>query len=301
MEELLLLILFLISGYLLPKFRLAKGTDYKLLTNFVFYVCLPCSILSSFAGVVITGSLYLAIGILFATFIIFTVSTLAVASFLKLDKRMFYAILICGFFGNIIYFGFPFVQMLMGNGALPLAGIYVAAYNLFIFALLLPFISTQAGGKQTGKDGIVKALRNPCVIFTFIGIVVLALSLDIGAVVPYLQGFASLTTPISLVAMGLFLSDKLRVKLDGNLVSIMAAKIVFFPLITAILLVISGLWGSAPGREMLLLSFMPVAITSFVIADSLNLDLDELVMDAIVATSVVSTLVVFGLKLLGVF
>lgn len=298
MDQLILLVLFLVSGYLAVRAGLAKSQDYKVLANIVFYICLPASILSSFVGVGIPPAIYLLISVLAASFLLSIALSFLISRALRLERNVFYCLLICGFFGNIVYFGFPFTQMVLGEGALPLAGIYVSIYNLFVFALLLPAIYLFLGvdGK---KAGIAKAFSNPVVIFTLAGALSLAFNADLSPLLPYLEGFASLTTPLSLVAMGLFLSDKFSISLDRNLLSIVAAKCLVFPLITAALLLFTGLLSS--GKELLLLSLMPVAISNFVIVDSLGIKLEKLVMDSIVLTSVISTIIVFALGAVGVF
>ncbi|MDD2655123.1 MAG: AEC family transporter [Candidatus ainarchaeum sp.] len=298
MEQLALLILFLVSGYLVARSGLAKSQDYKVLANIVFYICLPASILSSFAGVEIPPAIYLLIALLIASFLLSILLSFIISRALRLERHVFYCLLICGFFGNIVYFGFPFVQMVLGEAALPLAGIYVSIYNLFVFALLLPAIYILLG-TEGKKAGIGKAFCNPVIIFTLAGALALALQINLSALMPYLEGFSSLTTPLSLLAMGLFLSDKSSISLGRNLLSIVAAKCLIFPLITFALLLYTGLLSS--GKEILLLSLMPVAISNFVIVDSLGLKLEKLVMDSIVLTSVVSILAVFALDAIGIF
>ncbi|MFA5412030.1 MAG: AEC family transporter [Candidatus Micrarchaeia archaeon] len=298
MEQLILLALFLVSGYLAARAGLAKSQDYKVLANIVFYICLPASILASFSGVTIPQALYLLVAVLLASFLISMALSFLISYAFRLERRVFYCLLICGFFGNIVYFGFPFTQMILGEGALPLTGIYVSIYNLFVFALLLPAIYILLGtdGK---KAAIGKAFYNPVIIFTIAGALSLAFQINLSALMPFLEGFSSLTTPLSLVAMGLFLSDKFSISLDRNLLSIAAAKCLIFPLITWALLAYAGLLSS--GKEILLLSLMPVAISNFVIIDSLGLKLEKLVMDSIVLTSVISTIIVFALSAAGVF
>jgi len=297
MEQLLVFVLFLLSGYTIVRFGFANSNDYKTLANFVFYVCLPCSILVSFQGVEISPDIYTLLAILIASFVISSAVSAVMARALKLEKRVLYALLICGFFGNVVYFGFPFVEMTLGFSSLPLAGIYVAVYNIFVFALLLPILSFRLG--KGGQNRIARTLVNPVVIFTLVGVASIPLHLDLSAAMPYLESFSALTTPLSLIAMGVFFSDKSSITIDRDLLSMVAAKCVFFPLITVSLLLLSGTFEN--GKEMLLLSLMPVAVSNFIIIDSLRLDLDKLVMDAIVVTSIVSTLIVLGLAYAGFF
>ncbi len=296
MEQLLLLVLFIVGGYALAYTKLARPQDYKVMANFVFYVCLPASILASFSGVSISTPLYSALLVLAGSFAFSVAASWAVSAALGLERKVFYILLICGFFGNIVFFGFPFIEMFYGDASLPLAGIFVSIYNLFIFALLYPLISMRLG--SGGGMGWRKIITNPVIIATLAGIAVLLAALDISAIVPYLKGFSSMTTPLSLVAMGLFLAGHAGISLDRNVFAITAVKCFLFPLATFGLLAFAGQGEGA--KEMLMLSLMPVAISNFIIADSLDLGLDKLVMDAIVVTTLVSTVLVFALAWGGV-
>lgn len=297
MEQLLLFALFLVSGYALPRFGLAKSQDYKALANFVFYVCLPASILASFSSVVLPQSIHLLLGILASTIAVSVLSSLALAKVLGLGDKAMYALVICAAFGNVIYLGFPFTEIVLGKGALPLAGVYASVYNVAVFAVILPLLTMRLG-KASGA-GVAKALANPAVLSTLLGLAVLAWDADISPVLPYLSGFAALTTPLSLLSMGLFISDKLSVRFDRTLLSIVLSKCAFFPLLTAALLLASGQWEA--GRGVFLLSLMPVAISNFVIANSLGLGQDKAVMDSIIVSTLLSIAMVFGLAALGLF
>ena len=216
----------------------------------------------------------------------------------RLEKRMIYVLLLCGFFGNITFLGFPFAELLFGTSSLPITSVYVSVYNLIIFAVLLPLIYMHLG-KEGAIDGIEKTLLNPIVACTITGAIIVLLHIDVSAAMPYLAAFSSLTTPLSLVAMGMFLSKDFILTFDRNMATLAISKCLIFPAITAALLVITGNWGQ--GREMLMLSLMPVAISNFVIADSLELDLGGLVLGSIVLTSAISIAEVFILVLAGVF
>ncbi|MCX8175579.1 MAG: AEC family transporter, partial [Candidatus Micrarchaeota archaeon] len=147
MAPALLVILFFLAGFLLARLGLAKSEHYKPLANVVFYLCLPASLLVSFSQAGSLPFLPPHFAALFGSLLaVAAIAYLASRAF-SFDQKTFYALLLCGSFGNVIYFGFPLTQALLGQDALSLAGLYVIGYNVFVFAFLYPLISSRLNGK----------------------------------------------------------------------------------------------------------------------------------------------------------
>jgi predicted permease len=302
MLQLVLLALFISAGCAAGRLGLAKKEDYKPLTNIVFYICLPASLLVSFQEADFSSGLYMSIIILSVSIIASLIAGLLIARALSLEKETLYALLISGFFGNIVFLGFPFVELMLGSASLAIAGVFVAVYNVFIFLFVFPVLSVMGGkaGSKGPAAGLWKVASNPVIWFTVIGVITLALGISLVQAMPYLKAFASLTTPLSLMAVGLFLSGKFALTSNRGLVSISAVKCLVFPGITLALLLASGLLGTLEGKTMLLLSLMPVAISNFIISDSLGLKREELVMESIIVTSIISAVIVAALAVIGI-
>ena len=196
------------------------------------------------------------------------------------------------------FLGYPIIETLLGKDSLAIAAIYVLAYNFAAYAVVFPYIRLRIS-KKAGANGNPSAIFSAPSLAAFLGIAIYASGLDLSLAIPFIQPFARLLTPFSMIAIGLFVSDKLNVRFDRGLLSMVLAKCFVFPAITLGLLAFSGLLPAS--KEMLLLSFMPLAISNFVLIGSLEAGLDRLVADSIIVSTIVSLALIFGLAWSGFF
>ncbi|MBI5223539.1 AEC family transporter [Candidatus Micrarchaeota archaeon] len=297
MDQLILLLIFFLIGLFSGLFKIAKVEDYKILADLAFYVFLPCSVLVSFATFSITSEILNSFEILIASLIAFSISLFIIAKAMKFEAKLTNAFYMCCTFGNIIFLGIPLSQVILGDSNLPLVSIFVAIHNSFIFGILFPLLVLFGADKKTSvKSGLSRIAKNTVVIAAIAGVISSAFRLDINIALPYLTNLSAMTTPISIIAMGIYFSQNIKIEITKELAIFTICKIVLMPLITIVFF-----FNSPYLKEALFLAIMPVAISNFSISQSLKLNKEKLVMDSIFVSTAISLGLVLVLKLAGIF
>jgi hypothetical protein len=211
------------------------------------------------------------------------------ASFLlKLPKAFTAMLLITSFYGNIIYMGYPVVQLAFGNEAVPIVVVVATVYNLIIFSAglaLLQYFTTGLKVSEIPKH----LLMNPLLVSSAAG---LAFGY-FGIAIPTFLGdslslLGHVTAPLALFSMGIFLYGRNPLAGLRTNLAIAALKLVAFPFI---LIASAGMVGlvNIGLKVSLVEAAMPLAVTNFILATQYKLD-SETVANAIVLTTILSPL-----------
>jgi len=285
LNEIIILIAIIVLGYIARAVSLISKELEKELSNFVYYIAMPCLIFVSLANTIITEQ---HLEFLFLNSLTLSVAfTLVYLLYeLKTLKGKFAAtLMLCLVFGNVIFMGFPVAQAAFGQEAISDVAVIAFVYNLFIFTLGLYLFSLMTH-KDNNTFAFQKLATNTVLYACMIGASISVLNIDLPAIViEPLSLIGQTTIPLALFAMGAFLYEK-KAGSRPEVVILFVAKMVCLPLI---LLCVALLVGA--DKYVFRLSFleasMPIAVTSFVIAREFSLDA-ELVAEATVATTIAS-------------
>lgn len=296
MEQFILLLLFPLVGYLCGFFKIAKHDDYRLLTDLAFYVFLPCSVLSSFIGFEFSSSIVNSLVLVFLSLLCISLISFAISRWLKFDNYSTSTFLMCSIFGNIIFLGLPLSEVLFGQSVSQIMNLFIAFHNLFIFGFLFPLIVLSTDKKHNITSSIFRVLKNTVVSFALLGIVFSLLRVDLSGILPYLKSFSSLTTPISMIALGLYFSKNVKIDFSKDVLLFTFSKIVVMPIMTYFVF-----FGNPYQKQAVFMSMMPVAISNFSIIGSISKKHEKKVLDSIFLSTIISLLLVFLFKIIGFF
>ena len=275
------LFLYFIVGILLLRLKLLG--DFHTLARLVFYICLPAAILSHVPapGVsldVVSTILLVAIPMIAVGFTVY--------AHMIYSKSAFPAILITSLFGNIVYLGIPISQSYF-PGTLDLMSFLIIITNLLIFVFVVPAIT-----------GVRAKLVNPVLIASGLALLLMACGIDTSWLSETLSPLASMTVPLSLIAMGMFAAQELKLSFGKDVLVILFFKHIALP--AATWLCIFFLSPAKMISDLVLMSaIMSPAIANFSIVDTLKISKEKEVMSAIILgipIMLIELWLVFGFK-----
>lgn len=282
--------LIILSGWLFRKFKIVSDNSIHELNNFIYYVSLPALIINIFWKIdFLDQKTWELLFLSLVAICLFFLIIFAVLSFFKVKKNLKVAILLNATIGNTIFIGFPFVEFGLGSGFLPNAALVAAVF--LITPLVLTIALTQSLHNHKGID-LREFLKSN---FLIISILIGALLSFMGFNNPLMAGvknsiamIGATAAPLALFALGGFLQKNPLTKNLKLTLLVSVLKVVFLP---AVLFLFLGLFLKVESLEMLLiLSAMPVAATSFVVAEKFNL-YKELTAGSILISTILSLLV----------
>lgn len=211
------------------------------------------------------------------------------------------SIALCTVYGNITYLGIPLLERALGAQAFGLASLSSGVHSIFAMTLgplLFLMWNENESGKRYGGREIWNRLRvQPMVWAPFIGLLARALPTPVLAtVVDYSLVLGMAAGPVAIFMLGLYLWERrhvLRV-VQAPSYAIAVAKLVVFPAIT--MAVVYGLGRVSPLESMesmivVTQASMPVAVTTYSIAEEFGLDQDTVATGAIL-TSMISLMTI---------
>jgi hypothetical protein len=293
LETLATIFIIIAIGLLARHFKIAGEAEYKLLNNVIYNVTLPILLFMSLVG---AGSMAFrdfpliaanALGILLMLALIILLCTI-----LRLSRKLT-ALLLLAAFGNIVYMGYPVVELAFGNAAIPVLVVVVTVSNILLYSLglaLLQYFSVD--GKINMRHISDHLLKNPLLIGTFAGLLFLATNLSLpGYLASALDSVGHITAPLALFSLGIFMYGRNPLaNLKLNL-AIAGLKMAAFPLLFILIAKSLGLSGLDYSVS-LVETAMPLAVVNFILATQYKLDAD-IVSSAIVLTTLLSPIALY--------
>ncbi|MCX8197571.1 MAG: AEC family transporter [Candidatus Micrarchaeota archaeon] len=280
----------MLVGFLARFFNVLGENANPVINDYIYYISMPFLIFSKIYSVRL-GIEHLMLVLANAIPILISISIVVSLWKLKILHQELAALLvITSFFGNIIYLGFPLIELRFGSEALATASIISFVYNVFLFGIGIALVSFFSRRKPAGEGKISSnTLILSCILgalFSFSGI-----SLP-DALIKAISAIGSTTAPLALFSIGAFLYGKSLSSPPSKLFLVCFFKMLVFPVIFIAVSSIFGLSG-----ELFEISFlealMPVAVTNFVIAQKFKLD-SKLVADSIIISTLFFVLVLAG-------
>ena len=254
MEQIAELFLMILMGYIIVKTGLLKGEDSKVISKIVLYLVIPCVIINAFQ-VDYTSEKVKELLLVFAASVLLQVILLAavwgVGKVLKLNEVEMTSIYYSNS-GNLIV---PLVTFILGKEWV--------LYGCVFMSVQLVFLWTH--GKNTiSREG--KFVFNINMISVFAGVVLFFTRIRLPEIVNQtLSSVGSMIGPASMIVTGMLIA-KMNLKSifeNVKVYFISFLRLVVIPVISLMILKISGLVNVHPdGKKLLLIVFLAVITPS---------------------------------------
>lgn len=191
--------------------------------------------------------------------------------------------------GNALYLGIGLIQLGFGSDHLAAGTLVASIYFIVSFVVSVSVIRYWHMKNHDFTDELMAFMKNPLVISVVAGVLLSFISVAryplIGTIKQALGMLGGTSSPIALFALGGFLYGKMLKKDIGKVAMITGLKMVAFPIIVFVSYRL--FYGQGNVEIPVLLASMPVAVTTFVIAERFKLN-TTLVGSAIVFSTVMS-------------
>lgn len=247
-------------GFAAGKARLVSDRASADFTSFMMNVTLPCMIFMSmireFEMRMLRDSL---IGlILCAALILLTLAGChLLANLLHISRYRKGTWIMSTTFGNSGFMGFPLILAIFGQDGLFLAAIMGISYLSIQYTLCVRMMCRFSGAEGENVQWR-KIILSPANIAMALGLIFFVAQFSLpDPVTQVVQGFANITTPLSMFLIGLSLSggNLMRVFRDRDIITCSITRLIIVPLLTALILRILPLPADSLLPGVILLSF----------------------------------------------
>ena len=284
--------LIIFFGWLFHKTKIVDKNWIHVLNGFAYYVALPALIIGSFWHIdFFNHNTWTLIFESSAIIILFSIFVFLLLSLFKINKTTKITILLGSIVGNTVFIGFPLVDINFGKEYLNQASLIGSFFLVIPIILVILFIQYQHGSKESSiKKELINLTKNPLVLSVFFGILFSFLKTEhpiVESIEKTITMLGSTASPVALFALGAFLHGQSKKNLNFSLV-ISFLKMIILPALT--ILISLYVFKNSDIKTLTLLSSMPVAVTTFVIAEKFNLD-KELIGNSILISTIFSFLI----------
>ena len=263
-----------------------KDKWIEVLNKYGLYIGFPAIIISGLTSAKDYSNLdFSIVGANFSILIISIVLIFLFTSVFKLKKEIRNTYLICSFWGNVAYLGFPLVSGLF-PGSDSLISIIIAVYLLIVFTIGILILEISKENKSPGILNLLKNLfKNPLLLAVLFGIALVILDVTFPPVIQKpIEMFAASASPVVLLSLGIFIFRKINFnKKVYHAAVISFYKLIALPLIFIFLLQFFEVSKSAASVS-IIEAAMPLAITPFALAEIYPLDKEIVAMGVIIST-----------------
>jgi predicted permease len=278
--------LIVLGGWLLKKFKIVTDEWTRILNDFAYYVSLPALIIGAFWEIDFLN--YEALRLVFWSLLIIVLFCSAIfilLSFFKISQTIKASILLSATVGNTLYMGIPLIEIGFGKEFLPSAALVGVIFLIIPLIIVIALIQYWYCREHCFRKELVGFIKNPLVISALAGVFLSFFKFDEPLMLGIKKSITMLgatASPVALFALGGFLYGRFLRKDMGLVFLISFLKIIAFPLA---IIVASGFLAKTNSFQILtLLSAMPVAVTTFVIAEKFNLHKDLIGNSILVST-----------------
>jgi len=271
-ERTIIPIVILVScGFFARKFKILREGDERVFSAYLYFFALPSLFIINMSKLSINSSTLKLIAVSFIPVLIAVIILQLTGYIFKINKNFLHLLIITTIFGNVAYFGIPFLTFAFPDihtqqlSVLIASSIIVA--SMFTTIILLELYKIKnISFISTFIKILIKLSRNPLIISILIGILLSVLKINIPPVIKKpMQMLGNSTTIIAFFMLGVFLFGK---KYENLFLAFKLSllKTFFMPLLT--ILFIGTLYLGEPQRTMvILMQGMPVAISFFVLSE----------------------------------
>ena len=267
--------LFLIGlGFLSRKLSLLKEGDERVLSSFIYYFALPSLFITNLSESSITSGTFSFVMFALLPMIIILLIYLFAATIFRISRDFLSLIIICTFFGSVVFFGIPYIIFMFGTeeagNLASLSAVPVSVLGWFISVLTLELYSLKA---ETISEGILitvrRMLHNPLILSMTAGIALSVFDIKLpSAVLKPLKMLGGTTSPLSIFLVGLFFYGKEYSSLMKAL-KLSSLRMILLPASAFLLYRFAGMEGSEVSI-LVLMHGMPAAVNLIVLSERYN-------------------------------
>lgn len=232
-EQMLVLLLMLLVGYLLGKRKVFTEESNKVMSRVVIYVANPALLLNTVTSGQITGSksstlMVIGISILYFIFIPIVVKILTLLFPFTRKNNKVYEAMYC--FSNLGFMGIPVINAIYGASAIFYLSIFMIPFNVLVYSYGVVLLSEQ---KRQKID--LKKIANPVVFAAAIALFLYFSGVKTPAVINETVALlGGITTPLAMVTIGstLALIPLKDVFFDWRMYLFALGKLLLLPVIT---------------------------------------------------------------------
>ncbi len=239
LQSVLSIVVMIALGYYLTRRGLFDEGTSTLFSRLVLEVSLPAMMVSNLLTVFDREKLYSAgkgLIIPFASMIICYTAAMAIAKLIKVRPERRGVFQAMFFASNTIFIGMPVNLALFGEKSVPYVLFYYAANTTLFWTIGVYGISRD---KKGNKDTVfsmntVKRILSPPFLGLLTGLLLVILGIKLpGFVMDSLKYIGSLTTPLSLIFIGITFSNIgfKDIKFDKDMIALLFGRFVFSPLV----------------------------------------------------------------------
>ena len=284
-QQVLVLFILIGVGSLLTKLGMITEGGARSMTDVVLYAVTPCVIVNAFQRAYQPELLEGLLISLLAAFLTLFASIL-IAELLYRKKQIDRGVVLkfALVFSNCGFMALPLQEAVLGSDGVFYGAAYIAAFNLTVWTYGLIQMS-----RKTSLKAAARAVLNPGVIGTMIGVILFVCSVSLPEVVlSPVKFLAGLNTPVPMLVIGYHLvkSDLKTVLRDKDAYVAMAMRLVILPLAAMGVMLLCGVDGVLL-CAMVIATASPVAAITTMMASKYG-------RDAQLATGIVSASSLFS-------
>lgn len=280
----------ILAGWFFQRTKFMQGDWVHQANAFAYYVALPALIAVSLWDVNFRDPAILRLASLsVASMVAFLAILFVILALCRVKRETKAAIFLTAATGNTLYMGIALVDAGFGKDHIPAAALIGNVYLIIPLVLSMLVVRYWHTKDHSIAKELAEFMKNPLVLSMVVGVALsfipVGISPIVGSIKKAMTMLGSTSSPVALFALGGFLYGKF-LKKDLHMVMFIAAlKMVAFPLV--VFMVYRALDQGAHPEIPVLLASMPVAVTTFVIAEKFKLN-TALVGNAIVFATVIS-------------
>jgi predicted permease len=258
----------LVVGMLAKHSGMFADNAAEVLNRFVLYICLPAAVLRFASRLSFDASL---LGLVAVPWIVLLLSILlvhAAARVFRFSEAERAVLLLCVPLGNTSFLGYPLIQAMLGDDALPYAVVYDQFGSFLILSTWGLWVLARYGGeaKPSLQSIGLKMLKFPPFIALVIALTVMPAEPP-ASIDAILKRLADALLPVVAMAVGLQVKLALPRRELAPLATGLVYKLLLMPAIVWLLLPVLGLSGSM-AQSAVLETAMPPMITAGALAIS---------------------------------
>jgi predicted permease len=273
MSNILLILISLLGGILLNKYKILPNDSAKTLNSFIIYLSLPAItfyyIPKSSWNLEMTFPFLMPVLVLGLSTIFF----LSIQPILKYSKQTLGALILVAGMGNISFVGYPVIEAVYGGSGLEIA-IMVGQGGFLSVSVLGVLIAMKFSSKSGKLKEIAwNVLKFPPFIAFLLVLPLSFLKLDFSE--PLQDSFKQLggtLTPLAMVSVGLQISFDFKGINWKNVLVGLSFKLLFAPILILLIAKVLLASGSLIGKVSILEAAMPSMVTASIIATEYNLN-----------------------------
>ncbi len=261
------------------------GLEARTLSRIAYFVLIPAFNFGVMVDIDIQAAMAIRM-VAFATAVHVALAILAVltARLLRKPPEVAAAFVIIAVFGNVGNFGFPLIEFRFGLHGIPPATVYFTTIAVVAFVISVAAAGWQRGG---GGTAVLSVLKTPALIALVPALILNALEVHPPLIVTRVTDILGRgMIPVMILALGVQLATTQRFRMDRDVLTATAIRLLGGPLVAFFLAVPFALEGLARSTGIAQCS-MPVAILASIVALEYDL-LPDFVTRAVIFSTIAS-------------